>query len=221
MLERALADGAAGGANPLDALKRARKIWLSGRDLDMGMLAAELTISRATLYRWVGNRERLLVEVLWTLARDTWQSALAAAGRRRSISRVLFVLERYLRDISSSEALGAFVRRDPELALRVLTGPRGAGVRTQALVRELLEELVATTDQPLALEPDTMAYLIVKVAESFLYRGPLTGTPWEFEADTAIAIMGQLLAAQPAKRATSRRQPRVVTRAIGVRTTRG
>ena len=36
--------------------------------IDMGALATELGISRATLYNWVGGRERLTAEVLWSFA---------------------------------------------------------------------------------------------------------------------------------------------------------
>src|SRR5205807_2768592 len=63
-LERALGDAPA-GPTPVDALRLARDAWLHSRRLDMGALAAELGTSRATLYRWVGTRERLLGEVAW------------------------------------------------------------------------------------------------------------------------------------------------------------
>jgi len=58
-LERAL-----NGARPapLDALRLARRRWLAGERIDMGALARELGVSRATLYGWVGSREKLIGE---------------------------------------------------------------------------------------------------------------------------------------------------------------
>ena len=34
----------------------------------MSALADELGVNRVTLYRWIGSRDRLLVEVIWSLA---------------------------------------------------------------------------------------------------------------------------------------------------------
>src|SRR5262245_27507707 len=68
-LERHLA---AGGnhrqATPADALRAARRRFLRGQRLDMNELARDLGIGRATLYRWVGGRDQLLGEALWSLA---------------------------------------------------------------------------------------------------------------------------------------------------------
>ena len=55
----------------LDAFLRARKRFLACERIDMSSLAEELGVSRVTLYRWVGSREHLLVEVIWSLARRT------------------------------------------------------------------------------------------------------------------------------------------------------
>ena len=52
--------------------------------IDMSALADELGVNRVTLYRWVGSRDRLLVEVVWSLARETLADrgrAVAARGR--------------------------------------------------------------------------------------------------------------------------------------------
>ena len=37
----------------------------------MSALAEELGVNRVTLYRWVGSRNQLLVEVIWSLAERT------------------------------------------------------------------------------------------------------------------------------------------------------
>ena len=84
-LQRELAEGAGDRRpTPLDAFKLARRRFLAAERIDMSALADELQINRVTLYRWVGSRERLLVEVLWSLGhaaleRDAWRRA---SGRR-------------------------------------------------------------------------------------------------------------------------------------------
>ncbi|SEL54363.1 hypothetical protein SAMN04515665_11458 [Blastococcus sp. DSM 46786] len=47
---------------PPEVLRLARRRLLSGERLEMSSLAADLGVNRVTLYRWVGSRERLLVE---------------------------------------------------------------------------------------------------------------------------------------------------------------
>src|SRR5215467_3933227 len=79
-LERAILEPAAAARpTPLDALRLARERWLAGERLDMGALAEELGISRATLYTWVGSKDRLLGEVLWSFAADGLQQVIARA----------------------------------------------------------------------------------------------------------------------------------------------
>ena len=55
-------------AVPPEVLRLARRRLAAGERLEMSSLAAELGVNRVTLYRWVGSRERLLVEVLWSMA---------------------------------------------------------------------------------------------------------------------------------------------------------
>ena len=63
----------------------ARRRFLAGERLDMTALATELGVNRVTLYRWVGSREKLLVEVIWDLGTRTLRDAHAplAQARRR------------------------------------------------------------------------------------------------------------------------------------------
>jgi len=46
-----------------DALRLARRKFLAAQRIDMTSLAAELGVNRVTLYRWVGSRDALMVEV--------------------------------------------------------------------------------------------------------------------------------------------------------------
>ena len=64
---------------PLDVFDRARTLWLSGERLNLGSLAEELGVSRATLFRWVGNKELLLGEILWSSYQPLVDKALSQA----------------------------------------------------------------------------------------------------------------------------------------------
>src|SRR5262245_38648428 len=75
-LRRQLAAGApAPKPTAIDAFKLARRRFLAGERIDMTPLAEELGVNRTTLYRWVGTREQLLVEILWSLAPRTFEHA--------------------------------------------------------------------------------------------------------------------------------------------------
>lgn len=65
---------------PLDALRLARRQFQAGDRIDMQSLAAQLGVDRATLYRWVGSREHLLAEVLWSLMAETVHRLREPAG---------------------------------------------------------------------------------------------------------------------------------------------
>src|SRR5436309_4838940 len=118
-LERALDGNGTAAATPLDALRLARERWLETGRIDMGDLAAELGISRATLYRWVGTRERLLGEVLWTFAEANWREALDGATGSGP-DYVAEAIEHYLRSAAGFEPLLRFMAEDPEYALKVI-----------------------------------------------------------------------------------------------------
>src|SRR4051812_44601152 len=87
-LQRALADDAPPRrSTPLDAFLLARRKFLAAERLDMSGLADELGVNRVTLYRWVGSREQLLVEVIWSLGSRTLENVnrrvrAKGAGRR-------------------------------------------------------------------------------------------------------------------------------------------
>jgi AcrR family transcriptional regulator len=195
-LERALSrDEAPSRPTPLDALRTARRLWLAGERLDMGGLARELGISRATLYSWVGSKERLIGEVIWSFAQEGVRQARDAASGS-GVDYIVDVVERFTRLNASFEPLRRLLEQDPELALRVLTSKRGpVQGRMIAVARELLSEQVQAGALVPALDVDSLAYLMVRVAESFLYSDVITGS--EPDIDKAVEVIRVLLLAQP------------------------
>jgi AcrR family transcriptional regulator len=180
---------------PVDALALARQRWLAGERLDMGALAKELGVSRATLYSWVGSRERLIGEVLWSFAEQGIAEARAQAGGIGA-ERIVDVFDRFTHANASFAPLRRFIEQDAELALRVLTSKRGpVQERMIAVARELLvAEVEAGALEP-ALDVDTLAYLLVRVAESFVYSDIITGT--EPDVEKAIDVVRVLLHSPP------------------------
>jgi AcrR family transcriptional regulator len=182
-------------------LERALAIWLETGRLEMGALAEELGLSRATLYRWVGSKERLLGEVAWSFAQETFDQA-----RRRvdgsGADYIAAVIERYLKSAIAFPALRRFIEQDPEYALKVLTSKHSSMQRRSvAATRELLAEQVeAGAFQP-PLDLDTLAYVIVRIAESFLFGDIITGS--EPDVDKACEAIDALLHAAPPARKRS------------------
>jgi AcrR family transcriptional regulator len=188
-LERALGGG--GRPTPLDALRLGRRRWLAGERLDMGALARELGVSRATLYSWVGSREKLIGEVIWSFAEAGVRQAREEAGGTGA-DYVVDVVDRFAHLNAAFEPLRRFIEQDPELALRILTSKDGpVQGRMIAVARELLAEQIEAGALSPALDVDTLAYLMVRVNESFLYSDLITGS--EPDVDKGVEVVRVLL----------------------------
>jgi len=185
-LSRALLERPARRATPVDLFKLARKRWLAGERIDVGALAAELKIARATAFRWVGSRELLLGEVLWSLCAPLM--ADAASSRARGARRIAQICASAIAAILEFAPLRAFIAQDPEYALRLLTSKAGPiQARSVEQVRLLIEHEAARGALKPPLPVDTLAYLIVRVAESFIYADAISGQSVRVE-DAGLAI---------------------------------
>jgi AcrR family transcriptional regulator len=189
------APGATARATPLDVFELARQKWLAGERLDVGRLARELGVARATVFRWVGSREQLHGEVISAL----FTSELARARRgARGVGPAYLadVTHRLLHALLHAAPLRRFVQEDTELALRVLMS-RESPVerRCTAAIRDLLAEQVAAGHVRPAMPIEALAYVVVRIGESFLYRDVLTGDAPD--VDTAVQAIRILYAAEP------------------------
>lgn len=186
-LAQALREGEHARATPLDLYQLARRDWLAGERIDVGALAARLNIGRATAFRWVGSRDLLLGEILWSLCDELMQDT-AARQRGRGAQRVAAICESAIRALVAFEPLRRFVRSDPEYAVRLLTSKLGP-VQARAIerVRDLLqfETDRGALSPPLAV--DTLAYLIVRLCESFIYAEATSDQQVDV-ADAGLAI---------------------------------
>jgi AcrR family transcriptional regulator len=158
-----------------EAIALARRLILESRPVRMHELAAELGVSRVTLHRWVGSREQLLGDALWSLSAATLAEA-ERATRTRGARRIAEIVGRYLAAADSSAGVRSFLARDPELALRVLT-TRASSVQARSVeeVERLIREAVDAGDLRVSMSPHDLAYVITRIGESFLYADIITG----------------------------------------------
>jgi AcrR family transcriptional regulator len=186
-LARALQDGTGRKASPVDLFQLARRHWLAGERVDVGALAARLKIGRATAFRWVGSRDLLIGEILWSLC-DRLLRDTAVQVTTRGPQRIAQICEIVSRAIASFRPLRQFVRQDPEYALKLLVSKLGPVQRRSIeRVRDLLLAESATGALALPLKVDTLAYLIVRIAESFIYADVVSDQQVDM-ADAGLAI---------------------------------
>jgi hypothetical protein len=157
-------------------VNRAARWVHDGRRLDMQGLADELGVSRVTVFRRGGGREDLLSKALWVLTERT----LVIAAQRWEAERPAGELHtpgtgRHVNAIvSRSPGLRRLLDDEPALALRVLTNPLGrvqTGIVT--FVEALLRRDMAEFGLVPLIEPDALAYALVRLGESFLYADVL------------------------------------------------
>ena len=177
---------------PPEIFEAALATFLAERRLDMRALAGELGISRATLYRRVGGRDHLLGQVMWFLTRIAIVRALESADGLTGRERVLKTIDTLMRFMDAAPALRRLLDAEPEAALRILTSKHGP---IQAGIAEALERLIRAEidagDLETTIDPATLAYVIVRVGESFLYADAIaSGEP---DMDQAAEVMSHLL----------------------------
>ena len=141
----------------------------------MSALASQLGVNRVTLYRWVGSREQLLVEVVWSLGAQTLAN-VDRAVRAKGTERIVQVITRFLEEVISSQGLGRWVAEEGELAARLLTRhDTDFQPRLVAAIEELLREEsdAGRLDLPVSLHE--AAVVIVRLIESCTYLDFITG----------------------------------------------
>jgi AcrR family transcriptional regulator len=181
------------GVSPAGALLLARRRFLAGERLDMRALAAELGVSRPTLYRWTGPREQLLADVLFALSDAVFEQAIRDTSELAGAERLLAVFRRHVDAIVSSRPLQVFLRRETQVAMRILTARHGSvKPRTVRRLADLYRvEQTAGHFAP-AADPDTLAFAVVCLTESFIYDESAAVEP---EVERAAAVVALLLGA--------------------------
>lgn len=164
-----------------EVVTKARHHFERHATINMEGLAAELAVSRATLYRVVASRDRLLGDVLWSLGEPILDNARRAISPR-DVDSVLKISRVFYQTIVAAPAFRSFVNDDPQTAIRVLCTPAGAVheryVRSQ---RDILDEARRYGSLEVRSDPDSLAYLYIRIYESMLYADVLIGRPPDVE----------------------------------------
>jgi AcrR family transcriptional regulator len=177
-------------ATPAAAFRAARRMFLSGRRLDMQALAAELGVSRATLYRWTGHRDQLLSDVLWSLSHELYVQASNDHPEHTGAERVLAIFRQHVGALVRARALQIFLQQETHAALRLLTSQSG-GVQSRTVedLAALLHEEQDAGALHLRADADSIAYAIVRLAEGFIYHDTAMATAPDVERAAEIVAL--------------------------------
>jgi AcrR family transcriptional regulator len=196
-LQRHLAGERNDHPNPLDAFTLARKAFQAGQRVDMNGLAGQLGINRVTLYRWVGSRDQLLTEVLWSLTQRTIERAMqgTTASADGATSKLATVLTYYNGAVMTHTGMSRFLAEEGDFALRLLTVQSGFQLRLVTFIADLIDTEAAAGRLATAFPSEDLAFVLVRVIESYVYRKVITGE--ESDPGQAGRILAALLPARP------------------------
>jgi AcrR family transcriptional regulator len=181
----------------LDAFRQARRTFLTGDRVDMQALARALSVDRATLYRWVGSREQLLAEILWSLIDPTitrLREAHCHSGPPEvpGQSPAAAVVTGTVRAVIANPGMQRFIDREGELALRLLTTKASDfEARLIDLIGDLVREETAAGRLSASVPLEDLPYVLVRIMESYIYLGLITGE--HPDADRAARVISSLL----------------------------
>ena len=83
---------------------------------------------------------------------------------------MLAVAERFLRNVTESPAMQAYVRNETHAAIRLITTRGGFQDRLVDKIAAFLVAEVDRSDLRLGADPQLVAYALVRVSEGFLYN---------------------------------------------------
>jgi AcrR family transcriptional regulator len=178
-------------ASRADVLNAAMYRYLRGRRVDVREIAAELGLGRTTIYRWFGSREGLIGEVLADAGEPLLNEARAEA-KGTGGNALLDTFDRLNRKLVEAPALLHFVEQERDAALRILTMDGIPQRRMVGNITRLIENEVRRGAYAPPVEPATLAYAIVKLAEAFLFNDVAAGMRGDVDRlrDVEAALLG-------------------------------
>ena len=180
---------------PEDAVALASRWFLDCRRIDISAVADELGVNRVTLYRWFGSRDRFLVEVVWSLAQGALRdldAELTVGGAERVVRLAVGLLQRAL----DTPGMRRWLSEEGEHAMRVLSRhDTDFQPRLIAAFTDVLREEAGSGRLELPVELPELAFVIVRLLESYAYLDLITGEP--ADAQRAEPVLRMLLRADP------------------------
>jgi AcrR family transcriptional regulator len=160
----------------------AREWVRAGRKLDLVLLSDELGVGRATLYRWVGDKERLLADVMWDYASSLYENVLPKAkGKGKALLQDGIRL--FMEGLATYKPLRLLLANDNELAMRILTRRQGTGVQERAvnLITQSVLGLEMNGEYCPKMPANLLAYSVVRIIEGFIYSDISSGLEPDLE----------------------------------------
>lgn len=176
----------------------ARQAFLAGERVDVQAIAAQLKLSRASVYRWFGSRDGVLGAVL----SGEFESLIERADARRKDAgarRILTVLDRVNRWMAGNEPFRRYFENEPLAGLRILTSSDGpVQPRVLAAVEQLITRAEDQDGYTPRLERPLLAYSLVRLGEAFLYHDNVTGL--RGDVDRLHQVQAALLGIDPPRK---------------------
>ena len=180
------------GATREEVLEVARARFLACERVDVQAIAAECGVGRATVYRWFGSREGLAAEAMIAVFEARVADARAAVGGRGA-KALLDAIALIYGGVVTAPHLRSLVEREPEFARRLMTSSSGiVHPRIVGLIREMIDAEIERGDYEPPVDPETLAYVLVRLAESALFHYDTDEQPRDLERmrEVQAALLG-------------------------------
>jgi AcrR family transcriptional regulator len=159
-------------ATPAGAFERAREYLRAGKRIDMVALAADLGVARATLYRWTGDRERLLADATWAEAHAVADHMLHRSRRKTGLARIQSVCVDFLDAFAGNEGVATFLEHERDAGLELLTRVNGGfRPRLVAWIADMIQAEIDAGRYRAPAHSTLLADGIITIGERFLHHG--------------------------------------------------
>ena len=177
-----------------EAATAARRQFLRTHHVDMAARCTKLAVARATLYRVVGSRDRLLGHVIGELSERTLEMCLARSTEEHPpgverVVRAAYLMNEQVRDFTPLRGL---IDIDPETAFRVLFTTKG-GVHERSVEQwtRVIGDNAEEAELTLPRAVPRLAYMFVRIGESMIFADLLSSREPDLElaADLQRALL--------------------------------
>lgn len=151
-----------------DIIKQAIQTFNAGERIDMSSLARQLGIGRATLYRAIGDRNQLLLEVMWALNQKLY-SRIVSTAPEAGPERIQHIVCGMIDGIARNQPFRHFLQHEGLAALELVTSPEGLRGRILARTVNLIEQEHRAGNYNPPASAETLADAAVALSEYFLY----------------------------------------------------
>lgn len=173
-----------------DALDVAMAAFENDSRIDMAQIAVRLGVGRSTLYRWVGDREALVDQVL-TAATERLARSAKRRVRGHGLDRVVSAVRAQLEGMTRYEPLRRLAGREPQLVVQVFLDADSACATS---IRERLRHQLRE-DLPEVVVPDDVIDVLSATNLSVVWASLVTGQ--DARIDPCLAILRIVVGAQP------------------------